>query len=62
MTSFPTGRDPKTDHLLTPHNAALVTIDYQPVQVASIQSMEKRSLVANITAVAKTAKLFGCRR
>ena len=58
MTSFPTIRDPKTDHLLTPHNAALVIIDYQPVQVSSIQSMSKRTLVANITAVARTAKLF----
>jgi nicotinamidase-related amidase len=36
-----------------------VIIDYQPVQVSSIQFMEKRTLVANITAVAKTAKLFG---
>jgi nicotinamidase-related amidase len=59
MTSFPMVRDPQTDHLLTPQNAALIIIDYQPVQVASIQSMEKRTLVANITAVAKTAKLFG---
>ena len=58
MTSFPTIRDAKTDHLLTPHNAALVIIDYQPVQVSSIQSMSKRTLVANITAVARTAKLF----
>ncbi|MBR1216612.1 hydrolase [Bradyrhizobium sp. U87765 SZCCT0131] len=58
MTSFPIIRDPQTDHLLTPQNAALVIIDYQPVQVGSIQSMEKRSLVANITAVARTAKLF----
>lgn len=59
MTSFSTVRDPRTDHLLTPQNAALVIIDYQPVQVSSIQSMEKRSLVANITAVARTAKLYG---
>jgi nicotinamidase-related amidase len=58
MTSFPTIRDPKTDQLLTPNNAALVIIDYQPVQVSSIQSMSKRTLVANITAVARTAKLF----
>ncbi|MGY4506699.1 hydrolase [Bradyrhizobium sp. USDA 3650] len=58
MTSLPTIRDPKTDQLLTPHNAALVIIDYQPVQVSSIQSMPKRTLVANITAVARTAKLF----
>lgn len=59
MTSFPTRRDPATDHLLTPQNAALVIIDFQPVQVSSIQSMEKRALVANITAVARTAKLYG---
>jgi nicotinamidase-related amidase len=35
-----------------------VIIDYQPVQVSSIQSMSKRTLVANISAVARTAKLF----
>lgn len=58
MTSFATIRDPRTDHLLTPQNAALVIIDYQPVQVSSIQSMEKRALVENITAVARTAKLY----
>jgi nicotinamidase-related amidase len=58
MTSFPIVRDAKTDHLLTPQNAALVIIDYQPVQVSSIQSMSKRTLVANISAVARTAKLF----
>jgi len=59
MTSFATVRDQKTDHLLTPHNAALVLIDYQPLQVSSIQSMEKRALVDNVTAVARTARLFG---
>lgn len=59
MTSFPIVRDPVDDHLLTPQNAALVIIDFQPVQVSSIQSMEKRTLVANITAVARTAKLYG---
>lgn len=59
MTSFATVRDPVRDHLLTPENAALVIIDYQPVQVSSIQSMDKRTLVANITAVARTAALYG---
>ena len=58
MTSFAEIRDAHTDHLLTPHNAALVIIDFQPVQVSSIQSMEKRTLVANITAVARIARLF----
>jgi len=59
MTSFKTIRDPVTDHLLTPQNAALVIIDFQPVQVASIQSRPKRELVANITALARIGKLYG---
>jgi len=52
-------RDPKQDHLLTPQNAVLVIIDYQPVQVSSVASMDRRNLVTNIVSVAKTAKLFG---
>ncbi len=59
MASPRTIRDPLTDHLLTPRNAALVIIDFQPVQVASIVSMERRELVANVVAVAKAAKLYG---
>jgi nicotinamidase-related amidase len=59
MTSSKTIRDPVTDHLLTPQNAALVIIDFQPVQVASIQSRPKRDLVANITALARIGKLYG---
>jgi nicotinamidase-related amidase len=59
MASSNVIRDPVQDQLLTPQNAALVVIDYQPVQVASIQSRDKRSLVANITSTIKLAKLFG---
>jgi hypothetical protein len=33
MTSAPV-RDPRADHLLTPKNAALLLIDYQPSQLA----------------------------
>jgi nicotinamidase-related amidase len=51
-------RDAKSDHLLTPENAALVIIDVQPIQVSSIASMDRRTLVANIAAVAQTAMLF----
>jgi hypothetical protein len=36
MTSAPI-RDPLADHLLTPENAALLLIDYQPAQVASVR-------------------------
>jgi nicotinamidase-related amidase len=59
MASFKTIRDPRTDHLLTPQNATLVIIDFQPVQVGSIQSRPKRELVANITALARIGKLYG---
>lgn len=58
MTSQPI-RDPLQDHLLTPKNCAVVIIDYQPVQVTSVASMDRRTLVANIVALAKTAKLYG---
>ena len=59
MTSPKAIRDPIADDLLTPQNAALVIIDFQPVQVASIVSMERRELIANVVAVAQTAKLYG---
>ncbi|NMW24942.1 hydrolase [Rhodanobacter denitrificans] len=59
MTSPTAPRDPVADHMLTAQNAALLIIDFQPVQVASIASMNKRLLVANVVAVARTAKLYG---
>ena len=59
MTSPSTIRDPIADHMLTPHNAAVLIIDFQPVQVGSISTMNKRALVSNVVAVAKTAKLYG---
>ena len=40
MTSEPV-RDPFADHLLAPQNCALIIIDYQPVQVSSIRSMDQ---------------------
>jgi len=40
MTSAPV-RDPLADHLITPQNAALLLIDYQPAQVASVRSMDQ---------------------
>lgn len=57
MTSLPP-RDPATDPLLTPQNAALVIIDYQPVQVTSIASMDRHALVDNIVSVVRLARLF----
>ena len=54
MSSEPI-RDPSTDSLLTPQNAALIIIDYQPTQVNSIKSMDHGVLVDHIVKVAKTA-------
>ncbi len=48
-------RDPLKDHLLTPQNAAFIIIDYQPIQVSSIRSMDQRELVFNIVHTAKAA-------
>jgi nicotinamidase-related amidase len=52
-------RDPAKDHLLTPANSALIIIDYQPVQVNSIASMDRPQLVNNIVGVAKIARAYG---
>jgi len=57
MSSEPV-RDPLKDQLLTPQNAAFVVIDYQPVQVNSIASMERQRLVSNIVRAAKAAVLY----
>ena len=57
MTSEPI-RDPVTDHLLTPQNAALVVIDYQPSQVQAVTSMDRDLLVDNIVSVARLANTF----
>lgn len=52
-------RDPVTDHLLTPQNAAFIIIDYQPVQVDSIASMDRQLLVNNIVGTARAAVAYG---
>ena len=52
-------RDPKSDHLLTPQNAAFIIIDYQPVQVNSIASMDRQLLVNNIVGASKAAVAYG---
>jgi nicotinamidase-related amidase len=58
MSSEPI-RDPKDDHLLTPQNAAFVIIDYQPVQVNSIASMDRQLLLNNIVGCARAAVVYG---
>jgi nicotinamidase-related amidase len=58
MTSAPI-RDPLSDHLITPQNAALLLIDYQPTQVASVRSMDQELLVRNAVSTVRTIKAFG---
>jgi nicotinamidase-related amidase len=58
VTSSPI-RDQVDDHLLTPKNAALFIIDYQPNQFADIASMDRQLLADNIVRVAKIGKVFG---
>src|SRR6476620_6959042 len=58
MTSEPV-RDPVTDPLLTPENAALVVIDYQPSQIQTVASMDHDLLTRNIVSVARVAKAYG---
>ncbi|MBV8951327.1 MAG: hydrolase [Actinobacteria bacterium] len=57
MTSEPM-RDPVVDHLLTPQNAALVVIDYQPLQLKVMNSMDRDVLVDNIVSVARLARTY----
>ena len=38
----PTERDPKTDHLLTPENSALILIDYQPGLIDGTKSIRRK--------------------
>ena len=52
-------RDPVGDHLLTPQNAALFVVDYQPSQIAAVRSMDRDLLLENIVSTVKTAKAFG---
>src|SRR5438445_1713206 len=42
-------RDPATDALLTPQNAVLALIDYQPEQYAGVASVGHAELLAHVT-------------
>lgn len=52
-------RDTQSDHLLTPQNSAFIIIDYQPIQVSSIRSVDKQELVFNIVSTCKAAVNYG---
>ena len=59
ITASTAVRDPLADHLLTPQNAALAVIDYQPSQISAVRSMDPDLLLKNIVSTVKLAKLFG---
>lgn len=46
------------DKLLSPHNALLTVIDYQPVQIDSVNSMNRSQLVINAQIVIEMAKIY----
>jgi nicotinamidase-related amidase len=58
MTSAPV-RDPLSDHLITPENAAFLLIDYQPAQLAAVRSMDRDLMLKNAVSTVRTIKTFG---
>jgi nicotinamidase-related amidase len=51
-------RDPEKDNLLSPQNAVLAMIDYQPEQYAGVSSMDRTELLANVTLLGQVATAF----
>ena len=46
-------RDPRKDALLTPENAVIAFIDYQPEQYAGVHSVSRDELLAHVTMLGK---------
>jgi nicotinamidase-related amidase len=51
-------RDRLADHLITAENAALILIDYQPSQFATVRSIDPGLLLKNVVSTVKTAEAF----
>jgi nicotinamidase-related amidase len=54
-------RDPLADPPITPQNAALILIDYQPAQFATVRSMDLELLLKNIVSTVRRPRRSGCR-
>ena len=52
-------RDPLNDPLVTPQNAVLAMIDYQPEQYAGVRSVGRDELLAHVTILGRVATTFG---
>ena len=51
-------RDPETDWLLTPQNALVAMIDYQPEQYAGVHSIPRDDLLTHVTMLGRVATTF----
>src|SRR5690349_20673178 len=51
-------RDPRNDALITPENAVIAFIDYQPEQYSGVRSVPHDELVANVTLLGRVATTF----
>lgn len=51
-------RDPKADPLITPENAVLALIDYQPEQYAGVGSAPRERLLHHVTVLGRVATAF----
>jgi nicotinamidase-related amidase len=51
-------RDAAKDKLLTPQNAVLAMIDYQPDQYAGVSSIDRAELLGNVTLLGRVATAF----
>ena len=51
-------RDPNTDSLITPENAVVTMIDYQPEQYAGVKSVAHDELLMHVTMLGKVATTF----
>ncbi|MDR2379310.1 MAG: isochorismatase family protein [Bifidobacteriaceae bacterium] len=58
MTSYPP-RDPAKDRLLSPSNAALLVIDYQPTQLQSLQSHPQETIIEKVVELARIGVIYG---
>jgi nicotinamidase-related amidase len=58
MSDVTSIRDPRNDSLLTPQNAVLAFIDYQPEQYAGVRSVGHDELLAHVTMLGRIAMAF----
>ena len=58
MADVTPARDPSNDSLITPQNAVLALIDYQPEQYAGVGTMGHKELLEHVTVLGRVATAF----